>query len=79
MYNVTSFKDLHPSQNIPSAAYDPAQKKLLERPSTMADVADFIADYINSDVSIVICVLYMIFRVFSYDTHRSWAWWRLTG
>ena len=53
VYNVTSFKDLHPSQNIPPAAYEPAKKKLLPEPSTMADVADFVADYINSDVSAV--------------------------
>ena len=53
VYNVTSFKDLHPSQNIPPAAYEPAKKKLLPEPSTMADVADFVADYISSDVSAV--------------------------
>jgi len=52
-YNVTPFEDLHPSQNYPPAAYEPAQKKLLDRPSTMDDVADFVADYINSDVSVI--------------------------
>ena len=77
MYNVTFLKDLHPSQNIPSAAYIPAPKKLLPQPSTMADVADFVADYINSDVS-VICVLCAFFLSLT-DTHRSWAWWRSTG
>ena len=65
MYNVTFLEDLHPSQNFPSASYNPAPKKLLTRPSTMADVADFVADYINSDVS-VICVLCTFFRAFSY-------------
>ena len=76
VYNVTWFEDLRPSQNIPPASYDPASKKLLTRPSTMADVADFVADYINSDVSAVLC---MIIRVFHTNTHRSWAWWRSTG
>jgi RNA-dependent RNA polymerase len=57
VYTVTSFKDLHPSQNFLPAAYDPAKKKLLPRPSTMADVADFVADYINSDVSPVLCMI----------------------
>ena len=31
----------------------------------MDDVADFVADYINSDVSVIICVLCMIVRVLS--------------
>jgi RNA-dependent RNA polymerase len=52
-YNVTPFIDLHPPQNYPPAAYEPAQRKTLTRRSTMDDVADFVADYINSDVSIV--------------------------
>jgi hypothetical protein len=52
-YNVTSLTDLHPSQNFPPAAYEPALRKTLTRPSTMDDVADFVADYINSDVRIV--------------------------
>ena len=56
VYNVTSFEDLHPSQNIPPAAYEAAPKKLLPHPSTMADVADFVTDYINNDVSVVICI-----------------------
>ena len=75
VYNVTLLKDLHPSQTIPPAPYEPAPKKLLERPSTMDDVADFVADYINSDVSVAICVG----ENFLTDTHRSWAWWRLVG
>ena len=66
VYNVAFLQDLHPSQNHRPAAYKPAVKKLLERPSTMDDVADFVADYINSDVSVVICALCIIFRVFSY-------------
>ena len=53
IYNVTYHRDLHPSQNFPPAAYEPAQRKMLTQPSTMDDVADFVADYINSDVSIV--------------------------
>ncbi|KAI0004273.1 RNA dependent RNA polymerase-domain-containing protein [Russula compacta] len=50
VYNVTYLKDLHPSQNITPAAYTPAPKKRLTRPSTMDDIADFVADYINSDI-----------------------------
>jgi RNA-dependent RNA polymerase len=65
MYNVAFLKDLYPSRNEAPAAYKPAPKKLLSQPSTMDDVADFVADYINSDVSVVICVC-IIFRNFSY-------------
>lgn len=54
-YNVTTFKDLHPPQNYPPAAYDPVPKKLLNRPSTMDDVGDFVVDYISSDVSCSPC------------------------
>jgi RNA-dependent RNA polymerase len=51
VYNVTWLKDLLPSNNTTPAAYIPAPKRLLDRPSTMNDVADFIADYIINDVS----------------------------
>ncbi|KAH9082018.1 RdRP-domain-containing protein [Lactarius deliciosus] len=44
-YNVTFLKDLHPPQNHPPGAYDPAPKKLLDRPSTMDDVADFVTHF----------------------------------
>jgi RNA-dependent RNA polymerase len=53
IYNVTYLQALHPPQNYPPAAYTPAQRKMLTRPSTMEDVADFVVDYINSDVSTV--------------------------
>lgn len=43
--------DLRPRHLHKAAEYAPVQKKLLERPSTMNDVADFVVDYINSDVS----------------------------
>ncbi len=66
VYNIAFLQDLYPSQIIPPAAYEPAPMKLLTQPSTMDDVADFVADYINSDVSVVICVLCIIFRIFSY-------------
>lgn len=33
--------------------YEPAQKKTLTRPSTMEDVAEFVMEYINSDVGSV--------------------------
>jgi len=60
VYNVTSFKDLHPPQNFSPAAYEPAKKKLLQEPSTMADVADFVADYINSDILGMVAINWLL-------------------
>jgi hypothetical protein len=72
-YNVTDFQDLHPPQNYPPAAYTPAPKKLLDRPSTMDDVADFVADYINSDVSTghFILILCWSFNTTSVDLRHG--------
>ncbi|KZV62230.1 RdRP-domain-containing protein [Peniophora sp. CONT] len=42
------------------ASYDPAPKKVLDRESTMTDVADFFVDYINSDVLGLIAKRWMI-------------------
>lgn len=43
---------LMPTRTFAPADYAPAPKKTLDRPSTMQDVADFVVDYINSDVGI---------------------------
>ncbi|KAG6813071.1 hypothetical protein H0H92_014130 [Tricholoma furcatifolium] len=42
------------------ATYAPAQKKLLDRPSTMNDVAEFVMEYINSDVVGIIAINWLI-------------------
>ena len=42
---------LLPTRTYPPANYNPAKKKLLDRPSTMEDVADFVTEYLTSDVS----------------------------
>lgn len=49
-YRVTMVKELLPTRISDPANYNPATKKLIDRPSTMQDVADFVAEYINSDV-----------------------------
>ncbi|KAH9025869.1 RdRP-domain-containing protein [Lactarius pseudohatsudake] len=59
-YNVTFFKDLHPPLNHPPGAYDPAPKKFLDRPSTMDDVADFVVDYISSDILGMVAINWML-------------------
>lgn len=55
VYNLIPLNDLpefFPAQTYEPALYNPAPKKVLDRPSTMDDVADFVVDYINSDVSV---------------------------
>lgn len=54
MYNVTTVPQdlLPPVQNMP-ASYTAAQRKYLPRPSEMKDVADFVAEFIISDVRAV--------------------------
>ncbi|KAG6842522.1 hypothetical protein C0991_000048 [Blastosporella zonata] len=42
------------------ALYTPAEKKLLDRRSTMADVAEFVIEYINSDVVGIIAINWLI-------------------
>ncbi|GJE86033.1 RNA dependent RNA polymerase [Phanerochaete sordida] len=48
-YRVTMLSSLLPTKTYGPANYTPAVKKLLDRPSTMQDVADFVTEYINSD------------------------------
>ena len=43
---------LMPQCSSPPAQYTPAERKILDRPSTMEDVADFVTEYISSDVSL---------------------------
>lgn len=47
-------RELMPKKTYEPAAYTPAEWHTLNRPSTMADVADFVTEYIYSDVSILI-------------------------
>ena len=53
-YNITSRRVLPIREPAyPAATYDEAQKRLLERECNMDDVADFVTDFITSDVSIL--------------------------
>jgi len=60
MYNVAFLQDLLPTYNYPPATYDPAPRKLLEQPSTMDDVADFVADYINNDILGMVAINWLV-------------------
>ena len=57
-YNVALLQDLPIRRTYPAAAYTDAPKKLLDRRCTMDDVADFVTDYINSDVSVFLAEVY---------------------
>lgn len=50
VYNVTPMPGMLPPRAYEPASYDPAPRKLVDHESTMEDVADFVAEYINSDV-----------------------------
>jgi RNA-dependent RNA polymerase len=49
-YNVILNRDLHPREVYPPAEYPPAEIRTLEHPCTIRDIADWVAEYINSDI-----------------------------
>ena len=55
VYNVTTRSGLLPERTFTPADYDPAPRKFVDHESTMEDVAEFVAEYINSDVSDCMC------------------------
>lgn len=63
LYNLiplNSMPRFYPTKNYDPAQYDPAPKRSLDRPSTMADVAEFVMEYINSDVLGIIAINWLI-------------------
>ncbi|KAF9535863.1 RNA-directed RNA polymerase 2 [Crepidotus variabilis] len=76
LYNLIPFTSLPeffpPSlQLYAPASYDPAIRKLLDRPSTMRDVAEFFMDYISSDVVGIIATNWLIIADQSVDGIRD--------
>lgn len=59
-YRVTMWEPLIPPRIYEPAEYAPAPKKVLDRPSTMRDVAEFVTEYINSDTLGIIAVTWLI-------------------
>lgn len=54
-YNVIPLANLpefRPTRTSPAALYDPAPRKELNRPCNQVDIANFIVEYILSDVSL---------------------------
>ncbi|KAI0033371.1 RNA-directed RNA polymerase 2 [Vararia minispora EC-137] len=63
LYNLIPLKEcpeFFPQSIYRPATYEPAEKKMLDRPATMRDVADFIVDYINSDVLGIIAINWLV-------------------
>ncbi|GBE78383.1 RNA dependent RNA polymerase-domain-containing protein [Sparassis latifolia] len=60
VYNVTTMRSLLPQKTYHAADYDPAKKKLNDHESTMHDVAEFVAEYINSDTLGIIAINWLI-------------------
>jgi RNA-dependent RNA polymerase len=56
-YNLIPLNNLPeftPVRVAPAAKYDQAPRRVLDRHSTMDDVANFVMEYINSDVSLAL-------------------------
>ncbi|KAI0335366.1 RdRP-domain-containing protein [Cubamyces sp. BRFM 1775] len=60
VYNVTTVTELIPPRTYHPASYEPAPKKYVDHDSTIADVADFVAEYIISDTLGIIAVTWLI-------------------
>lgn len=52
-YDLIPLRELHPPCTVDPGSYPPAPKKLLDRPATIDDIADFVVDFINSDMCVV--------------------------
>ncbi|KAF8633988.1 hypothetical protein AX15_001164 [Amanita polypyramis BW_CC] len=63
LYNLLpldKMPDFRPRSTEKPASYNPALKRLLKRPSNMNDVADFVVEFINSDVVGIIAINWLI-------------------
>lgn len=50
IYNLCPLTEMHPKKCYEPAEYAPGQRKILDRPCTVDDIADFVTEYINSDL-----------------------------
>jgi RNA-dependent RNA polymerase len=50
IFNLITLPALHPPRTVAPAAYTPAPLKTLHRKCTIDDIADFVVDFINSDI-----------------------------
>ena len=73
-YNITLLQNLPIRRTHEAAAYIDAPKKILDRKCTMDDVADFVIDYMNSDVGEPFAGVYR-----EPTVHRFWVLSREDG
>ncbi|KAI0824259.1 RdRP-domain-containing protein [Trametes gibbosa] len=59
-YNITTMAEMIPRRTYAPADYAPAQRRLVDHDSTMADVAEFVAEYIVSDTLGIIATTWLI-------------------
>ncbi|KAI0748499.1 RdRP-domain-containing protein [Daedaleopsis nitida] len=50
LYSIIKYSPLLPTEHAEPAAYEPVGTRVIDRPSTVEDICDFIVEYINSDV-----------------------------
>ncbi|KAI0936237.1 hypothetical protein AcV5_004426 [Taiwanofungus camphoratus] len=60
VYNVTAISSFRPTKIYQAASYHAAPRKLVDHPSTMEDVADFVAEYIISDTLGIIAITWLL-------------------
>jgi hypothetical protein len=49
-YDLIPMMALHPPKTVAPGGYSSTPRKLLDRPSNINDVADFVVDFINNDM-----------------------------
>ncbi|ESK98362.1 hypothetical protein Moror_112 [Moniliophthora roreri MCA 2997] len=57
---LSKLPEFTPANNYQPAEYKTAEKKMLDRPSTIADVAEFVMEYINSNLLGIIATNWLI-------------------
>ncbi|KAH9946766.1 RNA dependent RNA polymerase-domain-containing protein [Amylocystis lapponica] len=60
VYNLTTMESMLPPRSYHAASYTPAKRKEVPYPSTMDDVAEFVAEYISSDTLGIIAITWLI-------------------
>lgn len=60
LFHVSEYQDLHVQNPFRPAEYLPGEKRQLDRDSTISDVADFVVEFINSDVLGLVSTTHLI-------------------
>ncbi|KAH7104770.1 RdRP-domain-containing protein [Auriculariales sp. MPI-PUGE-AT-0066] len=60
LYNICPLLELHPPRTCEPATYPPAERHILPQPATIDDIADFVVEFINSDLLGVIATNHLL-------------------